>query len=257
MKLDLKELLGYKVKTLDGISGTINDFLFDEERWVIRYVDADLGDFFPGKRVLIPRMFLKETNWETKEFNVQLKNIDVEQCPELKDNLPISRKYEQQMNENYKLADYWNQGYFPLNGFLDITQNYSLPIEPVHVFSRKIIEKDLETNLRSYKDLVGYIVNTKNGHIGKVEALLIDSSDWSIFSVIVNLNDGFFVSKKVIIAISWFHEISYIHNTITVNLSTEEVASSPVFDASKPVNAVYIKKLFNYYGKPVEKVMKD
>lgn len=48
-------------------------------------------------------------------------------------------------------------------------------------------------------------------------------------------------NKKVIIAVAWAEEISYVGKSITVSLSTEEVKSAPDFNPKEPMNDVYEK----------------
>ena len=69
MKRSLKELTGYAVKAKDGIKGNVIDFLFDEEKWIIGYLEADLGTIFSGRKVLIPKIFLKEPEWSSHNFS--------------------------------------------------------------------------------------------------------------------------------------------------------------------------------------------
>lgn len=57
MKYSLSNLTDYCIETNDGIKGTVEDFLFDEERWIVRYLVADLGFVLPGKKVIIPRLY--------------------------------------------------------------------------------------------------------------------------------------------------------------------------------------------------------
>jgi hypothetical protein len=42
MKRSLKNLTGYSLEGNDGTQGKVKDFLFDEETWGVRYVDADI-----------------------------------------------------------------------------------------------------------------------------------------------------------------------------------------------------------------------
>ena len=68
----MNELRGYQIATKDGTKGKVKDFLFDEDQWVVRYLEADLGFIFPGRKILIPRIFLKEPNWRRHHFPLDL-----------------------------------------------------------------------------------------------------------------------------------------------------------------------------------------
>ena len=81
MYRSLKELNGYSIQAIDGEKGKVKNFLFDEETWVIRYLDIDLGNFFIEKRVLIPREQLGIPEWENRHFPVNLSVKRIEDSP--------------------------------------------------------------------------------------------------------------------------------------------------------------------------------
>ena len=53
MLRSLKDLERYKVSASDGDIGSVVNFLFDDERWAVRYLVVDTGGFFSGRSVLI------------------------------------------------------------------------------------------------------------------------------------------------------------------------------------------------------------
>ncbi len=89
MKRSLKNLLVFKIRETDGEKGNIKDFLFDEKKWIIRYLEVEIGSFFMGKRVLVERSFLDTPQWSTLIFPVKLTKLQIENAPELKDHLPV------------------------------------------------------------------------------------------------------------------------------------------------------------------------
>jgi hypothetical protein len=46
MKLSVKGIIGYTIKGVDEVKGKVKDFLFDEETWIVRYLDGDFGLIF-------------------------------------------------------------------------------------------------------------------------------------------------------------------------------------------------------------------
>ena len=52
MKRSLKELTHFKVETRDASKGHVQDILFDEKSWIIRYINTDFGNLFSSKEVL-------------------------------------------------------------------------------------------------------------------------------------------------------------------------------------------------------------
>ncbi len=49
----VKTLKGYKLKNLDGETGKVEEFYFDDDYRTIRYLVADTGDWLTGRQVLI------------------------------------------------------------------------------------------------------------------------------------------------------------------------------------------------------------
>jgi hypothetical protein len=47
-------LIGCPVKASDGEAGTVDDFLFDDRTWLIRWLSLDAGAWLEGRKVLVP-----------------------------------------------------------------------------------------------------------------------------------------------------------------------------------------------------------
>lgn len=251
MKLSLKELLGYTIETLDGTKGKIKDFLLDEERWTIRYAEVDLGTLFTEKRILIPRMFLKETDWHHQHLTVELSNNDLEKCPEPDNKLPISREYEEELNRHYRVQDYWVKGTSGSTVVPGATIHYKVPPKPARVEGKVIKEDNLNSCLRSFSEIMGYHILTKDSEFGKVSDLLINTDSWEIMSVVVDTNSWVPWSKKVILATQWIEAISYPEQRMEVNLPSDAVLDAPEYKVNEPVNKENGDESYDFRGKPV------
>jgi hypothetical protein len=53
MKQTLRELKGDRIRAVDGVIGFIKDVRFDDRGWKVRYLEVDIGEWLPGRRVLI------------------------------------------------------------------------------------------------------------------------------------------------------------------------------------------------------------
>jgi hypothetical protein len=65
MLRSLKDLEHYTVMASDGELGTAANFLFDDERWAIRYLVVEPGLFHEGRQVLVSPIFIGKAEWET------------------------------------------------------------------------------------------------------------------------------------------------------------------------------------------------
>jgi PRC-barrel domain len=73
---------------LDGEIGHIEDFVVDDETWVIRYLVVDTKNWLPGKRVLIDRI-----SWEESKVFLTLTLDKIREAPEFTKDTLITREY--------------------------------------------------------------------------------------------------------------------------------------------------------------------
>ena len=77
------EIEGYRVESTDGRIGHVDDFLFDGEDLVIRYVVIDTRNWLPGRQVVIPPSDVQRLVWTDEIAQVALTNRQIENAPEL------------------------------------------------------------------------------------------------------------------------------------------------------------------------------
>ncbi len=241
MKRSLKNLLIFKIKETDGEKGNIKDFLFDAKKWIIRYLEVEIGSFFMGKRVLVERSFLDSPHWDTMTFPIKLTKLQIENAPELKDHLPVSAQYEIEFNKHYNINTYMDMAY---SGF-----ETTFPPRPIRVPSSEFCEEDIETNLRSFNEVNNYHVRAKDGMIGHICDLIIDDEDWQIVYAIIDTSNWMLWSKKVIVPIKDLEQICYLKNEITTSLDIETIKNSPEYHETKISKSDYEKSLYDFYTK--------
>lgn len=104
------------------------------------------------------------------------------------------------------------------------------------------------THLRSMREVLGYSVHSTDGEVGSVEDLIIEETLWGVHHVIVALQQP---ARSVVLPPESIRSISWPDKRVWVNLSRQEIANSPVFDPTKPVNHDIGHRLYDYYGRPV------
>jgi len=247
MKRSLKELKNYSLKAIDGEKGKVKNFLFDDETWIIRYLEADLGGLFSTKRVLIPRQYLGEPEWEEKHFPIDLSVKMIENSPDLDFDLPVSRKYEQELLEHYELKPYWPANiaaYPPRMSMLH-------PENPFRIPESAAEEEKTGTNLRSFREVKGYYIHAADNGFGHVDDLIIDDEDWQILLVVVDTKNIVPWSKEVILPIEVIDKISYLNKEAKINLTKDTIKSAPEYKPALAINAEYEKVLYDFYGREV------
>jgi hypothetical protein len=248
MKRSLKNLIGYSIEAKDGTKGSIKDFLFDDDSWTIRYAEADLGKILPGKKVLIPRVFLKDPDWNMGHFPVELTKDEVENCPPLEEHMPVSRKYEEKLNAHYGIDNYWPIAHVPPFGSPSLIK----PATPVRVPRKVIDEEEIDTHLRSFNEVKGYHLECSDKKRGKIDDFIIDVENWQVVYVIADIGHWYTRSKKIMLAVSWMKEINYTGNVVQIDIHSSVLEQAPEFDPSVPANIEYEKKVYDYYGRKAE-----
>lgn len=106
----LDDVTGYKIHVSDGKIGHVDDFIVDDDNWIIRYMLLDTRDWFPGgKRVLIAPFWIESINWDESVVMVNLTIDKVRNSPELDISKPINRQYETELFDYYSKPKYWER----------------------------------------------------------------------------------------------------------------------------------------------------
>src|SRR6201998_2674905 len=103
----VREVTGYHVSAIGGQIGHVEDFLFDDKSWEIRYVIIDTRNVWAGKRVLIRPQWIKRVSWKYRKIYVNLSRERIQKSPRWDPSQPFSRKYELQLHKHYDYAPYW------------------------------------------------------------------------------------------------------------------------------------------------------
>jgi len=103
----IREVTGYRVLALEGEIGHIEDFLFDDMTWEIRYAIIDTKNWWAGKRVLISPRWIKRVSWKNREIYVDRSRDLIKKSPRWDPDQPVSRKYELQLHKHYDYGPYW------------------------------------------------------------------------------------------------------------------------------------------------------
>ena len=93
MQRIVSKLTGYSIGAKDGDIGSVEDFLFDDKLWTVRYLVADTAKWLPGRRVVISPMALGRVEEDEKRLRVSLTKEQVENSPDV-DSKNFSRQHE-------------------------------------------------------------------------------------------------------------------------------------------------------------------
>ena len=96
----------------DGRLGTVSDFLFDDARWMVRWLVVDTGTGCPAARCCCRFRSWGTSIWSQREFSVRLTKQQVKNSPDVDSERPVSRQMETSVYDYYGWRPYWGSGFY-------------------------------------------------------------------------------------------------------------------------------------------------
>jgi len=240
-----------KLQAKDGELGSVDDVLFDDEDWQVRYVVVDTGSWLPGKRVLVAPSSIRLIEPDEQRLRVDLTVEQVRGSPELATDRPVSRQEEIALHKHFGWSPYWiSVGH--LAG-----ASPGLAMEHFEQTQRDATERLAEgdPNLRSVAEIAGYAVAADKQAVGKIADFLIDESDWRVVHFIVEGGDPV-DGRKLLLDPQHVTDIDWEGSLVTVALSTEAIRSSPAYDGADSPEPGYLDRLARHYSQFLEHPIK-
>jgi len=95
------EVTGYHIEARDGSIGHIEDFLYDDRDWSIRYLVADTRNWWPGKKVLLPPDWIGDIRWLGRIVEADALREEIRNAPEFDPSAPITPEFESRLEKYY------------------------------------------------------------------------------------------------------------------------------------------------------------
>lgn len=236
----LKAVHNFAIHASDGEIGRIEDFYFDDEQWVVRYLVVKTGGWLFGKEVLISPRSVTRVEFEDHCVAVNLTRDQVRNSPDIDTDKPISRQKESEYHLYYNFPVYW--------GGMGLWGRDMLPVEDEAAESEKP-EPDKETHnthLRSANEICGYRVHAVDGDSGHVDDLVVEEETWAVRYMVLDTGN-WLPGKKVLISPKWVDQMVWAKSKVNVNTSLDKIKFAPDFDPKQDITREYEEKLFEYY----------
>lgn len=102
-----REVIGYAMEATDGRIGHIDDFIVNDQDWVVRYMVADPKSWLPNKSVLIAAQWIKNIRWMNAIVEIDLTKDQIRHSPAYDSSEPVNREYEARLYDYYGRPRYW------------------------------------------------------------------------------------------------------------------------------------------------------
>jgi len=99
------EVSGYRIHALDGDIGHVEDFIVEDQRWTIAYLEIDTHNWLPGKHVLIAPSWIRQIDWEApnRGVTVDLTREAIRTAPAYDASKAINRDYLMALHQHYAM----------------------------------------------------------------------------------------------------------------------------------------------------------
>lgn len=103
-----QRVTGYDIQASDGSIGHVQDFIFDDESWAVRYLVIDTRNWWPGgKKVLVSTNWIDQIDWAEQTVFITLTREQIRNSPEYDEAATLDRAYEQRLHNAYGREGYW------------------------------------------------------------------------------------------------------------------------------------------------------
>ena len=248
----LTRLLEFTLLSADGEVGRVTDAIFDDESWTIRYFVVKTGSWLSGRRVVVAPEAIKAVDDEADTLVSSLDRKVIAKSPEIDLDQPISLAQAIELHTYYNWPFFWDVVSDEALGTGNLA---AVPlVDSVDEMAKEAAE-EMETqggvgerNLRSFKEVVGYRIQARDGEIGQVKDFILEERTWNIFYMVVDTG-GLLSEKDVILSPSWVERVDWDNKLIWMDLKRETVRNSPLIEDDLPIDRSFETKLYDHYHK--------
>jgi hypothetical protein len=245
MLRSLKELERTTVDATDGDLGSIANFLFDDDRWAVRYLVVETGTSFKRRQVLISPISFRSVDWPTRVVHLGLTCHQIENSPGVDSDKPVSRQHEESYYRYYGYPYYWGaaglwgEGWDPAL----LAQRAAGEAPP-----RRPDATSTDAHLRSVHEVSGYHIQGSDDGIGHVVDFLVDDATWAIRYLVVDTGH-WWAGHKVLVAPEWATRISFDERKVFVDMTRDTIKNSPPWIGQGTVDREYEARLHEHHGR--------
>jgi hypothetical protein len=192
---------GAIVRALDGDVGVVEEVVFDDVTWTVRYLMVKTGPWLMNRPVLISPMVI-DSPWSAGVLPTKLTREQLRTSPIVESHKEVSREHEARLLAHYGLPFYWE----------NLPSGPSAPDRPP--------VKPGDERLCAVREVTGFHIQTSDCEIGHVDDVLIDDNNWRIEYLLVDTSH-WIDTKSVLISPSALRGIDWSQSRMRVALTPD------------------------------------
>jgi hypothetical protein len=206
----------------DGGVGKVVDILFRDGAWTIQYIVLRTGDWLAERKVLAPRHSLRDYDRNARVLHLGSTRSEVSRYPALEADLPVSHQQSHRRGsaagptDSQRAGDLMSLLLARTPSAAGTGRAWDSPVQRV------------DTHLRSAAEVSRYTLVGRDGTLGRVRALLIDDTSWTLRGV-VHIAHVQSAAREILIPSPRILHISWEAQTILTDTWTGELAMAPEY----------------------------
>ncbi len=183
MLRSLQEIKTYALGATDGECGPVNDLLFDEQDWGIRYFVTLTGPRLMGRTAMISPHSVAATDWEHRRVPLTVTRQQIKKGPQIANGNTPTRRQEMCNAEHFGYPYYWAGDASLGDG---LRAHLGRPTDYLTARAQAAALAAHDPHLHSCKDVVGLHLHSKDGDLGQIGGVLVDDGLWVIRYLVVD-----------------------------------------------------------------------
>ena len=253
----LKDLQGYALRATDGDVGTVKDFYFDDDRWVVRYLVVETGTWLSSRRVLVSPVALGTPNHDDKVIPVSVNREQVRNSPDIDTDKPVSRQHEADYLGYYGYPVYWDSvgiwGAGGVPGMLVpeaglVPSGVRVEGDPAVAAEAAARHRNDDPHLRACNSVTGYHIKAQDGEIGHVQGFIVDEHSWQIRYIVVDTSN-WWLGHQVLVAPQWIRDFSWADSVVVVDMTRGAIQNAPEWDSALPPDRTQEMQIYEHYDR--------
>ena len=250
----LKALHHAEIEATDGPIGKLARFLIDADRWAVRYLVVDAGDWWEDHEVLISPLSITQSLTADGRIGLSLTREQIRRSPEYDRTRPFTREHETALFEHYGYPPYWTGPFLwgPLPAPVAPTGLGRAPEQDERrqpVRAAVLDASHGELGLVDSQDILGTHLHATDGDIGHVEDFLAEDDTWSLRYLVVDTSN-WWIGKQVLISPDWIDRFDWPDGKLHIGLDRASVKGAPEYDGTTPPSRDTEAALYRHHGRP-------
>jgi uncharacterized protein YwbE len=96
-----REVIGYRVRATDGKAGHVEDFLYEEASWRIRYIGVNAGNWIRGRHVPVSPLWAQSVSWKSRAISFDLGVRALRSAPECRSPEALTPEFEWRLRAHF------------------------------------------------------------------------------------------------------------------------------------------------------------